>query len=58
MRLFEIFSWVFLGTVLMWAIVMILIALGGSKRKYERFTPEELRALEDFQSQQRGSPKP
>jgi hypothetical protein len=58
MRLLEIFSWVLLGTFIIGAVVMLLIALGGSKRKYERFTPEELREIEDFQSQQRGSPKP
>lgn len=65
MRLLEIYAWVITFTLIIAGVVLALIAAGGSRRKYDRkkdvlvrlkFTPKELRALEDFREDQRLRP--
>jgi hypothetical protein len=48
MRLLDIFALLIVFTAGIACMVFVLIACGGSKRKYEKFTQEELRKLEEF----------
>jgi hypothetical protein len=58
MRLLQIFTLILFLTCCFGAAVMILVACGGSKRKYDKFTPEELKKLDEFRAQRREPPKP
>lgn len=46
MRLIEIYAWVIAFTLIIAAVVLALIAAGGSLRKYEKFSGAELDQLE------------
>jgi hypothetical protein len=58
MKLIEIYEWVIIATCSIVGAILILVACGGSKRKYEKFTPEELKKLDEFRAQRREPPKP
>ena len=58
MKLLEIYEWVIIATCFIVGAILILVACGGSKRKYDKFTPEELKKLDEFRVQRREPPKP
>jgi hypothetical protein len=58
MKLLEIYEWVIIATCFIVGAILILVACGGSKRKYEKFTSAELEKLEEFRAEQREPPKP
>jgi hypothetical protein len=58
MKLLEIYEWVIIATCFIVGAILILVACGGSKRKYDKFTPEELKKLDEFRAQRREPPKP
>lgn len=57
MRLIEIYAWVITFTLIVAGVVLALIAAGGSRRKYEKFSGADLDQLDEFRKDESQRPR-